>query len=137
MGTRECYGIDMKAMYRRPRAISEPLIISVDEGFIETETVCFKEIDIGRVKDRDLDFDAKFDLQARAGKEIRTRTVDALVVWFDCDFEGREKSVILSTSPMEPTTHWYSTVFLLPERWELESGEKVCVELNMARCPEN
>ncbi len=68
--------------------------------------------------------------------------IDALVVWFDCIFEnnymerenGNDKNVVcLSTSPENEVTHWYSTVFLLAERWELNKSERVHVELNAVR----
>lgn len=86
--------------------------------------------------DKQLDFTEKFDIIGSNDGSI----VDALVVWFDCMFENtlNKKSVIcLSTSPEKEVTHWYSTVFLLPERIKLNKGERIHIELNASRCEEN
>ena len=131
---RECYGIDMKEMYRRPTRISEPLIIEVDKDFIFSEYACFKSLDMHLASDKDLDFMVKFDL---IGTQDEAE-IDALVVWFDCLFDGKGmKSVCLSTSPENEVTHWYSTVFLLGERWKLNKSECIHVELSANRCEEN
>ncbi len=38
----ECYGIDMSVMYKRPKCISEPLIIDIEKEYIYTQYACFK-----------------------------------------------------------------------------------------------
>ena len=94
------------------------------------------------MQEEDLDFTAKFELIGTEDGSV----VDALVVWFDCMFEskkrngkrgGDENVICLSTSPTKPVTHWYSTVLLLPQKWKLNKGERIGVELNAARCEEN
>eukprot|EP00952_Eustigmatos_sp_NYUAD-ZCMA_P003100 13491-Eustigmatos_ZCMA.PRE.1 len=35
--------------------------------------------------------------------------------WFDIEFRGSTSTVVLSTSPDSPGTHWYQCRLLLPE----------------------
>merc|ERR1712228_1169210 len=123
----------MKEMYVRPSQVSEPLIIEIEKEFIFSEYACFKSLDMHTAMDKDLDFKVKFDLIGTVDGAV----IDALVVWFDCLFEGNEKTICLSTSPENEVTHWYSTVFLLSERWELNKSERIHVELSANRCEEN
>ena len=44
------------------------------------------------------------------------------------------KNIILKTGPCDTQTHWYQTVFLLPERIKIKNNEKIKVELNASRC---
>lgn len=101
-------------------------------------------LDLHTVKEEDLDFTSKFEIIGTEDGAI----VDALVVWFDCLFESEKKNgntregvdnnvICLSTSPHKPVTHWYSTVLLLPQKWKLNKGERIAIELNAARCEEN
>ena len=83
--------------------------------------------------DKDLDFTEKFDLIGSRDGAI----IDALVVWFDCMFENDKNVICLSTSPEKEVTHWYSTVFLLPQRIKLNKGQCIHIELNASRCKDN
>ena len=136
----ECFGIDMREMYERPTQISEPLIIEIDKAFIRTEHTCFKTLDLHTASEKDLDFSVAFDLIGTENNAF----IDALVVWFDCMFETNQqrnateaKTIRLSTSPECEVTHWYSTVFLLSERWQLHKSERIHIELSAHRCEEN
>jgi hypothetical protein len=39
----------------------------------------------------------------------------ALALWWDVEFEGSAETVVLSTAPGAPDTHWHQTVILLPK----------------------
>ena len=39
--------------------------------------------------------------------------IHGIALWFDCSFPGGAKEVVLSTSPVEPLTHWYQVRCLL------------------------
>ena len=36
-----------------------------------------------------------------------------IALWFDCNFPGSQRRILLSTSPTEPLTHWYQVRCLL------------------------
>merc|ERR1712154_154356 len=99
----------------------------------------FKSLDIHQVTDKELDFRVKFDLIGTENGKV----IDALVVWFDCFFENNwnqqkdENMLCLSTSPEKEVTHWYCSVFLLPERWNINKSEHIHVEMDVVRCEEN
>eukprot|EP01083_Nonionella_stella_P063003 163787_1 len=136
---KECYDIDMTEMYQKPKRVSEPLIIEVDVDYIYTQYECFKTLDMHTANNNDLDFTSRFDLIGSKDGAI----INALVVWFDCLFEkdkeeGKKEDIVcLTTSPENEVTHWYSTVFLLPQQWILNKSERIHVELNAARCEDN
>ena len=39
--------------------------------------------------------------------------IHGIALWFDCTFPGSQKHVVLSTSPLEPLTHWYQVRCML------------------------
>ncbi len=45
--------------------------------------------------------------------------------WFDIDFQGSAASVVLSTAPGSPGTHWYQCRLLLPEPIAVNRGQVV------------
>ncbi|XP_037811200.1 protein arginine N-methyltransferase 6 [Lucilia sericata] len=62
-------------------------------------------------------------------------------IWFDCRFpaESYEDSIILSTSPNSPATHWKQCVVVLPETAceDLEENAPVSFKISMKRNSEN
>jgi len=51
--------------------------------------------------------------------------VHGLAGWFDAHFEGSDKTVILSTAPGYPGTHWYQIRFLLETPIAVNAGQKL------------
>lgn len=52
-----------------------------------------------------------------------------MVLWFDVEFSSRfckEGSVVLTTSPHAPQTHWHQTILQLrqPVNWEQAAGRQ-------------
>ena len=39
--------------------------------------------------------------------------IHGIALWFDCSFPGATREVVLSTSPVEPLTHWYQVRCML------------------------
>ena len=55
-----------------------------------------------------------------------------LAGWFDIDFRGSGATVVLSTSPGSPGTHWYQCRLLLPEPIAVNRGQTVSGVLRFA-----
>jgi len=51
--------------------------------------------------------------------------VHGLAGWFDAHFEGSDRTVILSTAPGFPGTHWYQIRFLLETPVAVNAGQKL------------
>ncbi|XP_068620050.1 uncharacterized protein Art8 [Battus philenor] len=76
-----------------------------------------------------------FSIQHVEGVNKKGR-YQGLCVWFDCNFPELTKDcepIVLSTSPHSPVTHWKQTVILLPNEQEVDYGEPLAFQLDMAR----
>jgi len=51
--------------------------------------------------------------------------------WFDALFEGSDATVVLSTAPWCPGTHWYQIRFLLPTPLAVNAGQHLVGNLTM------
>jgi protein arginine N-methyltransferase 1 len=87
-------------------ALNECLVEEVAEGKIVTSECMVAEIDLNTVTVPELTIRRPFELVAR-----ETKTLNAIVLWFDVVFSGGESRVELSTSPYSPSTHWSQTLF--------------------------
>ncbi|XP_014284743.1 uncharacterized protein Art8 [Halyomorpha halys] len=63
----------------------------------------------------------------RAGK------FQGVCIWFDVKFPVPTGSVVLSTSPYGPETHWKQTVIVLPDEIILEDHEPVAFEITFLK----
>lgn len=60
---------------------------------------------------------------AQANSAAQSGAIHAVVLWFDAEFSARfckEQSVLLTTSPHAPQTHWHQTILQLrqPVTWQ-------------------
>jgi len=46
---------------------------------------------------------------------VMTAIMHGLACWFDVEFQGSSSTVVLSTSPESPGTHWYQCRLMLSE----------------------
>lgn len=64
-----------------------------------------------------------------------------LAIWFECEFPASDSgaSVVLSTSPFAPQTHWKQTVIVLPDHAQddLEERDPIAFSLSLKRNPLN
>lgn len=85
----------------------------------------------------DADFNVEF--QVNPLHENTEQCCHAFVLWFDALFSSRfckEQSVVLSTSPFEPATHWTQTVLALKNPIILggtEGAQGIKCRLSMSR----
>lgn len=61
-----------------------------------------------------------------------TAIMHGLGCWFDIDFKGSTSTVVLSTSPGTPGTHWYQCRLLLAEPLAVNRGQTVSGVLKFA-----
>ena len=54
---------------------------------------------------------------------LETGTVHGLAFWFDVAFFGSQNAVWLSTSPLEPLTHWYQVRCLVESPLFVKAGQ--------------
>ena len=78
---------------------------------IDFTTVTCKEL---------FNFDVDFSFQID-----QTGIMHGLGCWFDLNFNGSEKEILLSTSPDFPTTHWYQCRLLLNEPIAVNKGQGI------------
>lgn len=100
-------------------AMVEPLVDTVDNHSLITNSYNFFEFDINTVKKEELVFHSSFELEA-----IDSDMCHAFIVWFDCEFPGKEK-VTLPTGPMNPYTHWKQTVFYMDTVLDVKKGDVI------------
>lgn len=112
----DVYGVNMNCI--RNIALSEPLVDYVEKPLIMSTTCRFLELDLYKVRVKDLDFAHKYELKIN-----RTDTVHAVVCWFDAYFSRLEHPVMLSTSPYGKSTHWKQTTFYLKRAVKAKKGQ--------------
>jgi len=123
-------GIDFS--YFKRLAYIEPLVDSVDEDQIVTNTAELFSFDIATVKVEELSFKSKFELVA-----LETETIHALSVHFDTPFNAGHERVNLSTSPCVPPTHWRQTVLYLYNPLNVKKGETIKCDMTCTPNPGN
>jgi protein arginine N-methyltransferase 1 len=99
-------GFSVKFM--REVARGQPVIEVISEGDLVTEACDLVSLDLMTATVSDLEIDRPFSVRF-----LREAVLGGFAVWFDVHFEGAESSLILSTSPSAPNTHWCQTLFLL------------------------
>ncbi len=62
---------------------------------------------------------------------LATELMHGIAAWFDVSFNGRDKTVVLSTSPSTPGTHWYQCRLLLQEPIAVNATQTVSGHLKM------
>jgi protein arginine N-methyltransferase 1 len=99
-------------------AIKEPLVDTVGEGMINSNTCMILDLDLVRMNKDDVNFSNEYELIFS-----RTDRAHAIVAWFDVQFSDLENPVTLSTSPYKKYTHWKQTVFYLDQDLKVYEGD--------------
>ena len=126
----DVYGFDMTPI--KDIAIREPVVDVVDAKALVTDAVPILQLDILTCTKEELDFSAKFQLQAQ-----RNDYIHALVAYFECAFTQVHKPVGFSTAPFARYTHWKQTIFYLTETLTICSGETVEGEITTKKNRKN
>ncbi|KAK9149456.1 hypothetical protein Scep_008213 [Stephania cephalantha] len=119
------YGFDMSCI--RKQTMMEPLVDTVDEHQIVTNTQLLKTMDISKMASGDVSFTAPFKLVAE-----RNDYIHALVAYFDVSFTKCHKLMGFSTGPRSRATHWKQTVLYLEDVLTICKGEAIVGSMTVA-----
>lgn len=103
-------------------------------GFISKEFLLSDPLEIFRFKPLESDQSQFNKITAKhvvAAK--RSGKFQGVCIWFDVKFPIPTGSVVLSTSPYGPETHWKQTLVVLPDEILLEDHEPVAFEITFLR----
>ena len=103
------YGFDMSPI--KEMAILEPLVDCVDSSAVNSNACKILSLDLMTCTVADLTFLGEFKLRFN-----RNDYCHALVAFFECRFTQIHKTIVLSTSPFGPYTHWKQVVFYLADQ---------------------
>lgn len=123
----DVYGFDMSVI--KDIAIREPVVDVVEAKALVSDSKPILHLDILTCKKEDLQFSAKFKLQAQ-----RNEFVHGLVAYFECAFTQLHKPIGFSTAPFSRYTHWKQTIFYLEDTVTICAGESISGEI---RCKPN
>ncbi|XP_074855121.1 protein arginine N-methyltransferase 3 isoform X2 [Carettochelys insculpta] len=113
----DVYGFNMSCM--KTAVIPEAVVEIVDPKTLISEATVIKHIDCHTTSIPDLEFSSDFTLMITENTECT-----AVVGYFDIFFEKNcHNSVMFSTGPQCPKTHWKQTVFLLENPISVRTGE--------------
>ncbi|XP_010548677.1 PREDICTED: protein arginine N-methyltransferase 1.1-like [Tarenaya hassleriana] len=112
------YGFDMRCI--KKKAIMEPLVDTVNQNQIVTDSKLLKTMDISKMSSQEASFTAPFKLVAQ-----RNDYIHALVAYFDVSFTNCHKLMGFSTGPKSRATHWKQTVLYLEDVLTICEGETI------------
>ncbi|EXB38812.1 Protein arginine N-methyltransferase 1.1 [Morus notabilis] len=124
------YGFNMKCI--KKQAMMEPLVDTVDQNQIVTNTQLLKTMDISKMAPGDDAFTAPFKLVAE-----RDDFIHALVAYFDVSFTKCHKLQGFSTGPRSRATHWKQTVLYLEDVLTICQGEAIVGSMTVAKNKKN
>ena len=127
------YGFDFPDIKAASRSstLAQPLVAPVASSALLGAAAAVKAFDLTSMSVEDVDFSSDFNLAFDRDGECH-----ALVLWFDTPFSERfcsEESIVLSTSPSSPITHWVQTVFVLEHVLTVQTGQALKCRCSFAR----
>ncbi|CAB3990689.1 probable arginine N-methyltransferase [Paramuricea clavata] len=113
-----------------------PQILSVDNSELVAGPEIVKQFNLMNVTVEDVkQFQSKFFTSSMEKNICR-----GIVLWFDCEFPTElksENSLILSTAPRCPPTHWKQTVIVLPTEISLQAGDVIGFNIKLSQSATN
>ncbi|KAL7234685.1 hypothetical protein ACSBR1_018184 [Camellia fascicularis] len=130
------YGFNMSCIGKElvEDAARVPIVDVVDFCDIVTNTVVPQSFDLLKMTPDEMDFTSSIELEPKLDNPTnyftdlicKTTWCYGVVLWFDTSFTGRfckEKSIVLSTSPYAPQTHWLQTILTFREPITMALGK--------------
>jgi histone-arginine methyltransferase CARM1 len=119
------YGLDFSSLVDEAikQHFSQPVVGTFDPSVLISDLSypASHSFDFEKVEAHEL-----LDIEVPFSFKIHTTTLlHGLACWFDVDFIGTHRTIRLSTSPMETTTHWYQARLLLPKPIAVNEGQSV------------
>ncbi|KAF3486769.1 hypothetical protein F2Q69_00057645 [Brassica cretica] len=115
------YGFDMSCI--KKKAMMEPLVDTVDQKQIVTDSRLLKTMDISKMSSGDASFTAPFKIVAQ-----RNDYIHALVAYFDVSFTMCHKLL----GPKSRATHWKQTVMYLEDVLTICEGETITGSMSVS-----
>lgn len=125
-------GVSMKCVGQKLRKekSQKPEILQISSKDLLSDGNALFWIDLNDVTLEELDTIYHQEVVA----SMRNGKYQGLCIWFTCQFPSENNdSITLSTSPIEPPTHWKQTVIVLPEEVDVEVGSPITYELFIKR----
>ncbi|KAJ8035914.1 Protein arginine N-methyltransferase 3 [Holothuria leucospilota] len=127
----DVYGFKMSCM--RTTLLEEASVDFILPGVVMSEPAMIKCIDVTSTNSKDLDFTTDFKLVM-----TRRDMCTALVGYFDVIFERNcTRTVMFSTGPKAPKTHWKQTIFHFKKPIELSEGEVLAGRISCRKDPKD
>ncbi|KAL3613631.1 Protein arginine N-methyltransferase 3 [Castilleja foliolosa] len=122
------YGFNMSSIGREvvEDAARVPIIDVVNSCDIVTTTQALQAFDLVTMQPKQMDFTAEVELEPKSNTLDEVTWCYGFVVWFETGFTERfcrEKPVVLSTSPYDPSTHWSQTILTFREPVPMTSNK--------------
>lgn len=122
------YGLDLSAVADRctKEHFKQPVVDYINPEFLVGKAVVtrfdFMTCTIEELQNIEIPFD--FEIHQPC-------LVHGIAGWFDAVFEGTNKTVLLSTAPWCPGTHWYQIRFLMETPLAVNAGQRIVGTLKM------
>lgn len=127
--TTDFYGLDLTCLADDAAVdhFSQPVVGYVDPTTLLCNQTVSHAIDFEKDAPASLhDMTLPFDFVSS-----KTALCHGLAVWFDVSFIGSTTTLVLSTSPYAPGTHWYQCRLLLKEPLAVNVNQRIAGELHM------
>jgi len=121
----EVYGLKMSSM--KPEVLREASIEIVPASKILSDPSLVLHLDLKTCHVQETEFFTAFNLTI-----TRDDQLTALVGSFDVTFH-LDQTVVLSTTPYDPPTHWKQTVFYLPQPISVKKGQVLVCSIEVRR----
>ena len=122
------YGVDLTAAIpvANEEYYTQPIVGFFPAATIISPNRTVHEIDFGSVTPEEfheftVDYVFRID---------QTAIMHGIGGWFDISFNGRQSTVVLSTAPDQPGTHWYQCRLLFHEPLAVNKGQYISGELH-------
>lgn len=126
----EVYGFDLSAMV--DRALAEAVVEHIEPEALVTDVAPVLEMNHATMDVDDQDFDSTFTLKVQ-----RTDRMHGLMAAFECTFNEDGDTLILSTAPFAPQTHWKQTLFYFDRPLSVRNGDVITGRMRSEKHPKN
>merc|ERR1719427_637538 len=128
----DVYGFKMNSMKKKTKY--EAQITVMNERQVASKLQELIKWDLKTCSISDLSFSSQIDLRSTIDGQIH-----GIIASFDCEMITRpkddigEKPIVLSTSPLNPPTHWKQTAFLIENPVNVSVGDHVTGKFEVRR----
>merc|ERR1711953_242814 len=122
----DVYGFKMNCMKKRTKG--EAQVSNMDHRHVASELREIIKWDLKKCRIEDLSFSRNVKLEANV-----TGQIHGLMASFDCQMVPEENGRILSTSPLNESTHWKQTGFLFNDPIQVKQGDQISGKFQVKR----